>query len=311
MEKVQDAIVEDAYQQEKFAEYYDVMVDALPEGFEVGVDCEAAAMRATAMAVQDRPLRILDLCTGTGRVALGLLQRLRETVQLQVVGVDSSRAMLLRAETKRDECGFADGGVLQLLEGRMQSLLQVVPRNGRAFDMILLFAGSFHHLLSTEEQVSTLRSLRSLLSTAEARVFVDLFGEDEFEPLETWGGVGSTGGCAPNRGYLHQHIQRRLERAGEASDSVIIAHDVFELSKFHSDEPTEMLWTVQQGWSLRQVRKAHFRQLVASCELRVVDEYASYADVLKGRPSAQTSREQDKRAIFELALLAAGRSHDV
>lgn len=97
-------------------------------------------------------LPILEIGVGTGRVALHLAR-----AGFVVWGIDSSPAMLERARSKADES----------LAPRLH-LLQADMRDfdlGREFDLALCPGGGFQHLLTTDDQVSCLASVRRHLAT--------------------------------------------------------------------------------------------------------------------------------------------------
>lgn len=94
---------------------------------------------------------ILELGVGTGRVAIPLAQ-----AGFEVWGIDLSEAMLTRARCKT---GPELDERLHLLAGDMRAF-----DLGRAFDLIFAGLGTFHHLLTQEDQLACLRCAREHLA---------------------------------------------------------------------------------------------------------------------------------------------------
>ena len=96
-------------------------------------------------------LPVLEIGVGTGRVALQLAR-----AGFVVWGIDSSPAMLERARSKADDS----------LASRLH-LVQADMRDfdlSQQFDLALCPAGGFQHLLTTDDQVSCLASVRRHLA---------------------------------------------------------------------------------------------------------------------------------------------------
>jgi demethylmenaquinone methyltransferase/2-methoxy-6-polyprenyl-1,4-benzoquinol methylase len=103
---------------------------------------QRAAVERIAAAV---PLRVLDLATGTARIAL----RLAASTNADVVGVDLTEAMLRRGSLNVDRAGAADR--VRLVAGRAEQL----PFADAAFD-----GAVFSYLLRyVADPVATLREL--------------------------------------------------------------------------------------------------------------------------------------------------------
>jgi SAM-dependent methyltransferase len=102
-------------------------------------------------------LPVLEIGVGTGRVALHLAH-----AGFAVWGIDSSQAMLDRAQSKSDE---SLSERLHLTRADMRDL-----DLGRQFDLVICPGNSFPHLLTTEDQLQCLASVRRHL--AEGGLFV-------------------------------------------------------------------------------------------------------------------------------------------
>jgi len=103
---------------------------------------------------------VLELGCGTGRVAIPMAQ-----AGAEVVGLDSSRAMLARARDKMD--GATRGrGSLSLVRGDMRRL----PFD-RRFSLVVVPFRGFLSLLSAEDQERTLNEIRDRLGPGGRLVF--------------------------------------------------------------------------------------------------------------------------------------------
>jgi ubiquinone/menaquinone biosynthesis C-methylase UbiE len=121
---------------EEVAERYDVAVPLYPGeiDFYLGLAKEA----------EGRGLRTLEPACGTGRVAIPLARE-----GIRIVGMDNSPAMLARARKKS-----ADLSNAEWVEGDMRSFTL-----GESFGLVMIPAGSFQLLLTTEDQIACLESI--------------------------------------------------------------------------------------------------------------------------------------------------------
>jgi len=94
---------------------------------------------------------LLELGVGTGRVAIPLAR-----AGFSVWGIDASEAMLARARRK---AGLELEERLHLLPGDMRGF-----QLGREFQLIFASLGTFHHLLTPEEQLACLRCVHRHLA---------------------------------------------------------------------------------------------------------------------------------------------------
>ncbi|OGO49431.1 MAG: hypothetical protein A2148_08105 [Chloroflexi bacterium RBG_16_68_14] len=98
---------------------------------------------------------VLELGVGTGRVAIPLAR-----AGWEVWGIDLSEAMLARARYKTGQAlVLPREGRLHLLPGDMRDF-----ELGRRFDLIFAGLGTFHHLLTPDDQRSCLRCVRRHLA---------------------------------------------------------------------------------------------------------------------------------------------------
>jgi SAM-dependent methyltransferase len=131
--------VTDADPYETIARFYDLAAD----GFGDDLDFYEALARRV-----DAP--VLDLGTGTGRVALALAAR-----GLEAVGIDRSKAMLAIACEKAERAGVR----VKLLHDDMRR-----PRLSGRFGLIVCALDTFLHLGDTAEQIAMLDAARKLLA---------------------------------------------------------------------------------------------------------------------------------------------------
>lgn len=100
-----------------------------------------------------RPRRVLELACGSGRVTFPLAE-----AGFDVVGLESSEAMLDEARRKLDEQPAAVRGRVRLVQGDMRSW-----RADEPFDLIVTPCGSVCHLLDADDRIATWRTARANL----------------------------------------------------------------------------------------------------------------------------------------------------
>lgn len=161
---------------------------SLPSEFEAGRDVELLAeLVGERLADATGPVRVLDACCGSGRVALGLLRRCGPTAAaaaarhsarpaLDILGVDNSQEMLgaarRAAAAAEAEAAVGGGATNGGAPGRATWVLADVAALGEApevaawrgtCDLSVVAAGSFHHMISEADQLSCLRGLAGML----------------------------------------------------------------------------------------------------------------------------------------------------
>lgn len=95
---------------------------------------EIALQECQRLAKQDRPLRILDLCTGTGCILISTLL-LAEDSAITGVGTDLSTAALAVARENGDAHGLQDR--ITWLQGDLFAALDGLTESERQFDLLL------------------------------------------------------------------------------------------------------------------------------------------------------------------------------
>ena len=153
---------------------------------------------------------VLELGCGTGRVAIRLARE-----NIRVIGIDQSEAMLAVAETKSEGVN----GVRWIL-GDMRSFELDEP-----FGLILLPGYSFHYMLTLEDQLDCLESVRRHLSI-EGRVVVHA-RHPQLRWLESLDGT-----FYPEEPFTHplsrQQIRPRQAWDYRAASQTLVSHTVWE-----------------------------------------------------------------------------------
>ena len=108
--------------------------------------------------------KVLELGCGTGRVSIPIAQ-----ASMDVVGIDSSSAMLARAREKARESGTPN---LKLLRADMRDF----NISGK-FDLVIIPFRGFLSLLSVDDEIRTLMNIRRHIATGGKLIF-DIFVPD-------------------------------------------------------------------------------------------------------------------------------------
>ena len=121
---------------------------------------------------------VLELGVGTGRVAIPTAR-----LGIDVVGIDSSEAMLAVARSKLDSLG-PDAGSIELVAADMRDIdLRDNHGERRKFPLATIPFRGFQALLSVEDQVRALHSIRRHL-TPGGRLIFSMFFPDPNLALE-------------------------------------------------------------------------------------------------------------------------------
>ncbi len=220
---------------------------------------------------------VLEMATGTGRVALYLAQS-----GYDVVAFDSSPAML---EICRKKAQSLPAGRLELRRADMRDF-----DLGRRFDVVLCPFASFHHLLTTEDQVGCLRSVRRHL--AEGGLFVahllpSLVLEWQQQPsplLYNWTRP------LPETGELVTHL---MTSWGDRATQIHHDLDIFDVRA-----PDGTVRRTMAEMDLRYFTLSEFELLLAEADLELEQAYGSadlepYADDSKRMIVVARAREED------------------
>lgn len=271
-----------AYSQECFSEFYDHMVAHLPAEFEVGADVNYY-LQILEPLLSGNPappvIRFLDLCTGTGRVISGFFDKLpkRSVGQpvIKIVGVDHSEAMLRAA---RNQVKIPSDQSVELRWHQASlSQLHVGDFIGQTH-LVVISAGSFHHLITDEDRRSTLLAIKDhLIPNGGGFLVLDLFPDEVVTgPFE----IGQEEQIGTD--FVKKPVKRVTE---ESSNGEFVATDSFEISKLGKPVGT-------MSWSLRTVEHSRFRELVEECGLVVVGEDTGFSGKYRKGEGLVTSGEK-------------------
>ncbi len=197
---------------------------------------------------------VLEIGTGTGRIALGLAG-----AGHRVTGIDPSRAMLALARAKAEDAGLD----VQLVEG---SLANLATLPGDDFGLIVIPADVFLHCHDGEEQLSALRALGGSLS-ARGRLAVDLPGPARWvdglhngEPVLVY--------SAPDEGG-------RLEVWQVHEDDLAAQTRVLSM-RYERTRPDGTTWGLISEHQLRYVYRFEMEYLLHLAGLRLLDVFGDY-----------------------------------
>ena len=202
---------------------------------------------------------VLELGCGTGRVAIPMAQ-----AGAEVVGLDSSRAMLARARSNMD--GAAAGrGSLSLVCADMREL----PFD-RRFSLVVVPFRGFLSLLSAEDQERTLNEIRGRLAPGGRLAFnifvpdLDMLVQEGDVPYHfrdvTDPQTGTTLVLWHQSGY-------------DNYNQIISARLIIE----ELDGRGAVRTRVYRDFQLRYVFRWEMHRLLESCGFRVLDLYGDYS----------------------------------
>jgi SAM-dependent methyltransferase len=239
---------------ESVATTYDT---AVPED-----DAELAFYLRRAREAQERKEPTLELACGTGRVTVAMARE-----GISIVGIDVSEAMLAKAREKS-----AGLGNVRWVKGDMCSFALE-----ERFGLITLPVGSFHLLLSTEDQMSCLRCAREHL--AEDGLFVlDLMNPNIVglgEMLSTKRGIPQR---RTDREYRHPEsgltVRRWDSHEFHASKQEIVTTTVYD----EVDDDGVMQSRRYDSITLRLVFPFELEHLLARCGLAVETIYGDFGE---------------------------------
>lgn len=322
------------------------MVESLPPEFEAGRDVHdvywpllTELVAAAGGSPGPSATTVLDLCCGSGRVALGLAGKWAAWdgrpagAALALTGVDSSEEMLAAARAKQaaqagspgpgscsssgGSSGNSEAGAASISwrcadMAALDSASALAPLRGRC-SLAVVSAGSFHHLLTAADQGACLRGLAACLQQppAPAYVVLNIFCPSHLQAAP--GGALVAG--AFRRTCLSQSREQAadggsvwrqrfaLERYASAAAAAAAAGGSSE--GVRSEAP---LWRRDEEWALREVSPAELEQRAGAAGLRVVRRQAHWSDGWPGADGGSQGSDsgcslEDAR-IFVLRLAA-------
>lgn len=198
-----------AYNATLFPSFYDAMVASLPPEFEV-LESQTfySNLALTAAPETDVDVKILDLCTGTGRIPrciaaawlkkAGKCRSCGKTRSLQIFGVDNSEEMLKAARREWIEAPSVD------MEWKHGALGQPGALVGlKDMDLALIADGSFHLLATQKEQVVAMTEVKRALKVG-GLLILNLFAVDELVEFVSLGDHGGLDIWHMNNGFWKQ-----------------------------------------------------------------------------------------------------------
>lgn len=208
---------------------------------------------------------ILDLGTGTGRIALPLA-----AAGYEVDALDSSPAMLAVAEGKRALCPADVAGRVRLRRGDMREF-----DLGRTYRLAIAPFRSFNFLLEPSEQVAFLSCLRRHL-TKDGHAVIDTFGPDRgparTDAIETEGpgqnekSQTMTVTLPGTRYRIAWSVEDQLSDPLSRVAAVRARYVILDTGGAVLREQVELL-------RMRWTEPEEFRAQLAAADLRVVAEY--------------------------------------
>ena len=132
------------------------------------------SLQKLAAAIPDRPLRVLDVATGSGDVPLALVQKAAQAgVKIEVVGLDFSQVAIAEAEVRAETCKHEN-----LRFQVMDVLKQPLPEG---FDAVIcsLFA---HHL----DNADVVKLLKAMKHATSRLVLINDLARSRGNYLQIW-----------------------------------------------------------------------------------------------------------------------------
>ena len=217
---------------------------------------------ALAREAEARGLRTLEIACGTGRIAVPLAGQ-----GVRLVGLDSSAAMLARAQAKS-----AGLETVEWIEGDMRSF-----DIGESFGLVIIPAGSFQLLLSTEDQLACLRSIHRHLAP-EGRLAFEI-GNPSIVAMAEW--------LTARRGTLQRRPQRDYRHPGTGRQVLAWGYIEYHPSQQRyiargvAEELDDVGRVVSRSYGspmeLRYLYRYETEHLLARCDFEVEAVYGDFS----------------------------------
>jgi len=234
------------------AERYDVAVPVS--------DSEVAFYTALAREAKEQGLATLELACGTGRVMISMAR-----AGIAMTGLDASAAMLAVAREKS-----ADLDDVRWLEGDMTAF-----KLDERFGLITIPAGSFHLLLTMEDQMACLRRAREHLSDG-GRLVVALDNPD----IVRLGEVLSTKRGVLQRNKAREFVHPRTglqERPWVTQEYSSSSQQLRSISRIDAvDDSGRVMETRYSTMTLRLVFRYEMEHMLARCGLQAEALYGDF-----------------------------------
>jgi len=213
---------------------------------------------------------ILELGCGTGRTLLPLADAGHE-----VVGVDRSPVMLSRLRARLDAAADDVRARVTLKEADIASLSL-----GRAFPLVIIPAGVFHHLTTTPRQIACLESSVEHLAHGGTLV-IDVMDPKSFQPTSS----DEPAGPAATEGRLADGRSARVSGCllgRDPSTQLVLRELTYVVS-----EPGGYTLRLVERSPLRYFHRREIEGMLGRCGLRVRELYGDYERSPYGARSPQ------------------------
>ncbi|KAJ3078134.1 hypothetical protein HK102_004715 [Quaeritorhiza haematococci] len=263
------------------------------------------------------PFTILDLGTGTGRVVLGLIDALKEShadllmtpiPSFRFVGLDHSEGMLAIARSKwaaknnspashpkpalNISAEFHPGDLTSFTTTTTTSP-SITPLHN-ACDVVILSAGTIHHLLTSSDIRAFLSQVRSALKPEGGVAVFNIFPPSTFDAkaglhpptrvetnqapdnINTTEDISTVDGGSTEGGATYMYERKHVSRSYADVDEAVV-HDQFELQvkkigNGGGNGEEEIVWKGTEGWKLRRILRDELVKLIEEAGLRVLRE---------------------------------------
>ncbi len=210
---------------------------------------------------------VVELGVGTGRVAIPIARAGQD-----VIGVDVSEAMLTEAARRAAAEGVADR--IAFVEADMRSFVAATP-----VELVIIPFRGFLHMLTVEDQLAALSSIRRSLVTG-GRLVLNIFLPDPEVQVAQDGRKVSHGDFVDERG-------RRCEMWGLPEYDVTSQrlHLRMGVDVYEDERPVD---TIETEFDLRVIHRFEFEHLLIRAGFEVEALYGGFDE----RPLEGDAREQ-------------------
>lgn len=274
-----------SYDDPGFPDFYDALLNFFTGGKQDAIDPELKSLvDKTLRSSTASQVCFLDLATGTGKVILSLLHLLRleplKDKQVLIVGTDMSSEMLDAARLKFARVEVPSNVKIELIQAPLQFPL---PEHlNDSVDLAYCAAGTWTHLLTREEQLACLNSIKSVLKPGDGVAGMTIMSALDVgirPPLASpqlsvpgvWeGGFKAPSAADPSKTWHRNMTKQELQRVdeGQGEPAALVAYE-FDTKLVAADG--NVVKDMNDGWTLRYCSPAEFCGLVKEAGMQVVD----------------------------------------
>lgn len=268
-----------SYDLEEFPDFYDSLVAVLTSGDDNARDeLHRPLIERVLAANPEGQLCLVDLATGTGAVLaswMRLLGSLAPQRQALLVGTDISHAMLEAARGKLSP--HPAYITLELIPAPMQFPLPDHLSNKS--DLIYCAVGSFAHLVTGQEQIACLKSVKEALKPVTGIAAFEIMSLPDVGlrfPAEErkvvvppiWQGIFEAPSTkSQGMTWKRRLIRQQLQEVGEAGKKAFLV--AYDFNTWLSDDLGNVHKKLHDGWTLRYCSPGEFASLVAHAGLEL------------------------------------------